>query len=428
MARRSVDTATVGFGRTAGRGVAVPENSQSSAAESEARESEPEFSRRAFLRAGMALPVLALPFVAACGGGNGSSGPHSQPATTRPVSPLPTTGVSPTTAEARGPLGSGQPVTFAFAGDTHFVGQWDTEGGANYTGVPVLAEQLKADPTRVLAPIAPLLSSADLAMVNLETAITDRGEPVAGKAYHFRSPAESFVALKAAGVDVVTMANNHALDYGPVGMADTFDAIVSSEVPVVGIGHNAGEAYRPHLTVINGQRIGVFGAVDWLEPGLVSQWTATDNQPGLAFSIDRAPLLAAVRESRPNVDTLIVFLHWGVEDTHCASPEQHSLAQSLVAAGADIIVGSHAHRVFGAGHVGSSLVAYGLGNFVYWREDGESGSSGVLLVRATGRRIDSYSWVPARITHGIPLPETGAAATTDIGVWTERRTCSGLSP
>ena len=265
-------------------------------------------------------------------------------------------------------------------------------------------------------------------MVNLETAITDRGEPVAGKAYHFRSPALSFQALKAAGVNVVGMANNHALDYGPIGMADTFDAIAASGMPVLGIGHDAADAYQPHLTTVNGQRIAIFAATDWLEPALVPHWTATDTQPGLAFCIDPTALLGAVSAVRPQVDTVVVFLHWGIETTHCASPEQEDLAQALIRVGADIIVGSHAHRVFGAGHVGSALVAYGLGNFIYFREDGESGSSGILLVTATGRNVDSYEWVPARIVHGIPRPDTGSAAVTDEQTWIDRRTCSGLTP
>jgi poly-gamma-glutamate synthesis protein (capsule biosynthesis protein) len=277
-----------------------------------------------------------------------------------------------------------------------------------------------------LAPIAPVLKAADLAMVNLETAITERGQPVAGKNFHFRSPAESFVALKAAGVDVVNMANNHALDYGPVGMDDTFAAIASSKLPVVGIGHNASEAYRPYRTVIKGQRIAIFGALDWLEPALVTQWSATDTQPGLAFSIDRTRLLAAVAEVRPDVDTLVTFLHWGIEETHCSSPEQQTLAHALLGAGADIVVGSHAHRVFGAGRIGTSLVAYGLGNFVYWREDGESGRSGVLLVEATGQQVDTYSWIPARITHGVAVPQLGGAAAVDLAEWEKRRNCSGL--
>jgi poly-gamma-glutamate synthesis protein (capsule biosynthesis protein) len=292
----------------------------------------------------------------------------------------------------------------------------------------LLADQLEADPVDVLAPVTPVLSGADLAMVNLETAITERGEPVPGKSFHFRSPAASFAALRAAGVDVVNMANNHALDYGPVGMQDTFDAIASSKFPVVGIGHNASEAYRPYRTVIKGQRIAVLGALDWLEPALVPGWSATETQAGVAFSIDRTRLLAVARAVRPEVDTLVVFLHWGTEETHCASAEQQDLAQSLLAAGADMVVGSHAHRVFGAGRVGASLVAYGLGNFVYWREDGESGRSGVLLVKATGRQVEEYSWVPARIRHGIPVPETGGAAATDVAQWEQRRSCSGLSP
>jgi poly-gamma-glutamate synthesis protein (capsule biosynthesis protein) len=335
---------------------------------------------------------------------------------------------SPVAADARGPRGNGQPVTFAFAGDVQFPDVQDEDAGAVSTGVPVLADQLKADPRGVLAPVAPVLSSADLAMVNLETAITDRGTPVAGKNYHFRSPASTFTALKAAGVDVVNMANNHALDYGPVGMQDTFAAIAASKMPVVGIGHNAAEAYRPSETVIKGQRIAILSALAWIEPGLVDEWSATETQPGVAFSIDRTRLVAAVEAARPHVDTLVVFLHWGTEETYCASPEQEDLAHALIAAGADIVVGSHAHRVFGAGHVGDAFVDYGMGNFVYFREDGESGRSGVLLVTATGRHVDSYSWVPARITHGIPVPLSGDAGAADVAEWQRRRTCSGLAP
>ena len=319
-------------------------------------------------------------------------------------------------------------VTFAFAGDAQFPDIQDTDPGVTSTGLPVLADQLRANPHGVLDAIAPVLSGADIAMVNLETAVTDRGDPVPGKNYHFRSPAASFEALRAAGVDVVNMANNHALDYGPVGMDDTFAAIASSKLPVVGIGHNAAEAYRPYRTTVHGQRIAIFSATDWVEPALVSQWSATDTQPGLAFSIDRTRLVDGIRAVRPDVDTVVAFLHWGTEETYCASPEQEDLAHALIDAGADIVVGSHAHRVFGAGHLGNAFVAYGLGNFVYFREDGESGRSGVLLVTAKGRNVEKYSWVPARITHGLPIPETGDAAAADVKEWENRRVCSGLSP
>ncbi|HET7524070.1 MAG TPA: CapA family protein [Acidimicrobiales bacterium] len=378
----------------------------------------PEFTRREMLMAGLGLSALALPLAGGC------SGDATPARRAGPTAAGSTSSSAPATTARRG----GGSVTFAFAGDTHFVDHWDTEGGASYAGVPTLAAQLRADPGHVLAPVAPVFARADLVMVNLETAITDHGEPVPGKAFHFRSPALSFDALKAAGVDVVGMANNHALDYGPAGLSDTFDAMAASGMPVLGLGRDATDAFRPHLTSINDQRIAIFAATDWLEPALVSQWAATDTRPGLAFCIDPSRLVSAVRSVRSQVDTVVAFLHWGTETTHCASPEQHTLAQALIAAGADIIVGSHAHRVFGAGHVGDALVAYGLGNFVYFREDGESGSSGILLVTATGRHVDSYEWVPARIVHGIPRPETGAAASSDESVWAGRRACSGLAP
>ncbi len=102
-----------------------------------------------------------------------------------------------------------QPVVLAFGGDVHFEG--------------VLRSLLAANPSTVLAPIAPVLESADLAMVNLETAITERGTPQP-KQYTFRAPASAFTALAAGGVDVTTMANNHGMDFGEVGFNDSLNA------------------------------------------------------------------------------------------------------------------------------------------------------------------------------------------------------------
>ena len=319
-------------------------------------------------------------------------------------------------------------MTFAFAGDVNFPEVWDTEDGPP-PSAPPLAERVRADPDHVLDAITPTLSDADLTMVNVETAITDGGEAVAGKNYHFRSPAATFTALKAAGVDVVNMANNHSLDYGPGGMQDTFAAIAAAKLPVTGLGHDAGEAYRPYRTTIKGQRIAILSASDWLEPELVPSWSATDTQAGHRV-LDRPhpPARRGRARCAPRSTRLVVFLHWGTEETWCASGEQQDLATALLGAGADIIVGSHAHRVFGAGKVGPALVAYGMGNFVYWREDGESGRSGVLKVTATGREVDDYSWVPGPHHERCARPQTGSAADADLAEWDARRGCSGLNP
>jgi len=280
--------------------------------------------RRRYVLAGIASVLIVVTAIAVSRLDEGDEERASvgAPGTTAMTTTSPSTTIgAPATETPRGPRGSGNAVTFAFAGDVNFPEEWDTEDGPP-PDAPPLAERVRNDPKHVLDPIAPVLSDADLTMVNVETAITDGGEQVAGKNYHFRSPPQTFEALKAAGVDVVNMANNHSLDYGPTGLQDTFSAIDAAKLPVTGLGHDANEAFAPYRTTIKGQRIAILSASDWLEPALIPSWSATDTQPGIAFSIDRTRLLDEVAKARPEVDTLVVFLHWGTEETWCASGEQ----------------------------------------------------------------------------------------------------------
>jgi hypothetical protein len=322
----------------------------------------------------------------------------------------------PTTTTTRPRRGSGQPVTFVFGGDVHF------EGG--------LRSKLDSDPAGLLAPIAPELSAADIAMVNVETAITEGGSP-SPKEYNFRAPASAFEALRVGGVDVITIANNHSVDYGPDGLADTLAAKAGTPIGVVGIGANAAEAYAPWRRDVKGQRIAVFGVSDVIDDHLIASWTASDTQPGIASSKDvsQARLVDSVRAARADSDTIVVYLHWGPEGINCPSQRQKDLARALVDAGADIVVGSHAHRVMSAGRLGSALVDYGLGNFVFYNESGDSGVTGVLTVTATGRDIDAYAWKPARIQGGVPRLVSGDAAAQDLANFNDRRTsCTDLLP
>jgi poly-gamma-glutamate synthesis protein (capsule biosynthesis protein) len=365
--------------------------------------------RRIVVLVVVGLAVIAAAFgIAAATDGDGSdttASPSSRAAS------VPSTRA--TTTTTRGRRGSGQPVTFAFGGDVHFEGS--------------LRSKLDANAAGMLGPIAPELQAADVAMVNLETAITQRGSPEP-KQYNFRAPATAFTALQSAGVDVVTMANNHGVDYGPEGLADTLAAKAGTPVGVVGIGANATEAYAPWTREIKGQRISVIGASDVIDNALIPRWTATDTQGGIASAkgADQARLIAAVQAARPNADTLVVYVHWGEEGATCPTPRQQELAQALVAAGADIVVGSHAHRVLTAGRLGTALVDYGLGNFVFYNESGLSGVTGVLTVTATGRDVDTYAWKPARIRGGIPVLLTDPSA--DLAGFDSRRTCTNLTP
>ncbi|MEM8925922.1 MAG: CapA family protein [Actinomycetota bacterium] len=318
----------------------------------------------------------------------------------------PTTTMAPTTTQP--PAG---PVTFAFGGDVHFEG--------------ILATALADEPLTMLEPVGAMMADADIAMINLETAITERGSPSA-KQFNFRAPPAAFDALEAAGIDVVSMANNHGLDFGLDGLEDSLLHAADAGFPVVGIGRNAAEAYAPWSTEVNGQRIAVIGATQVLDSSLIASWTATDDQPGLASAKEVDTLVAAVADARATHDTVVVMLHWGIEGQTCPAPRQLELADSLVAAGADLIVGGHAHRVQGGGIKDGAVIHYGLGNFVFYTPGGPGTTSGVLRVTMTGRTIDDYEWVPARLRNGVATRLEGDEATVALTAWNDLRTCTDL--
>jgi hypothetical protein len=360
------------------------------------------------------LTVAALVLLSACGGDDPGQA-TSATRTTAAVEATPTTARPSTTAPRRAGATrepTGEPVTIAFGGDVHFEG--------------AVAARLAADPATTLGPIARVLRRADLAVVNLETAITERGTP-APKDFTFRAPPSALTALEEAGVDVATMANNHGQDFGVVGLRDSLAAARAAGFPVVGVGRDAEEAYRAHLVTVNGQRIAVIGATQVLDSNLAAAWTAGDDKPGMASAYEEERLLAAVRAARQAADTVVVDLHWGRELVGCPIDRQRALAPKLVAAGADVVVGSHAHILLGGGYLRGAYIHYGLGNFVFYSRGGQTAQSGVLLLTTQGRAITASRWVPAVISGGIPIPLEGAAATRAVDAWRSLRRCTGLS-
>jgi poly-gamma-glutamate synthesis protein (capsule biosynthesis protein) len=259
--------------------------------------------------------------------------------------------------------------------------------------------------------------------------ITERGTP-GPKEYTFRAPVSAFEALRAGHVDVVTMANNHGVDYGPEGLADTLAARDATGFPVVGLGRDAAEAYAPWRTEIKGQRVAVFGASEVIDNFARESWRATDTQAGMASAYPEAVdlLLEQVRAARADSDTIVVYLHFGRELESCPNDRQKALVQRLTEAGADLVVGSHAHRLQGGGRYGEAFADYGLGNFVFYNDTGAAAQTGVLLVTATGRRVDGYEWRPARVRGGVPVLLQGPEADQAVAEWDALRGCTDLTP
>lgn len=322
--------------------------------------------------------------------------------------PQPTASATPASTPSPTRLIPSTPITLAFGGDTHADGRSRT--ALTRSG---------------LDDIAPVLRDADLTMVNLETAITTRGT-AAHKEFTFRAPPILLTRLLAAGVDVVTAANNHGRDYGQVGLDDTLAAEKATGMPIIGIGANAREAFAPFRATVRGVRVAVLGATQVLDAELASSWTATDSHPGLASAQDPTRLLAAVRAARTTSDLVVVYLHWGTELVTCPTARQRALADALEEAGADLIVGSHAHRLLGAGRHGNAYVDYGLGNFIFSTGGGPGATTGVLKLTVAARKVVKEQWIPAVISGGVPHPVHGAQAARQVASWHALRECTDL--
>jgi poly-gamma-glutamate synthesis protein (capsule biosynthesis protein) len=290
---------------------------------------------------------------------------------------------------------------------------------------------LLTDPQTAFGPIAAVLSDADVTAVNLETAVTSRGSPQP-KRFHFQAPPSAFEAVRAAGIDMVTLANNHILDYGRVGLTDTLAAARAAGFPTVGAGADARAAWAPWITTVRGTRIAYLGVSDVQE--LSAGWIATPNRSGEAIANNLRRTLDAVTAARQHADVVVVFMHWGTEGDACPDGSQRGLASQLSKAGATIIIGSHVHTLQASGWLGNTFVAYGMGNFL-WYIPSWSTETGVLRLTlnvtptgALSSRPLTARLFPAVVSGtGQPVVQTGSKAKSILRRYASLRACAHLT-
>ena len=304
-----------------------------------------------------------------------------------------------------------QDVVLAFGGDVHFTGQ--------------VARQLNP---RGLATFPMLFKDADISMVNLETSLGQHGKPEIKK-FTFRTSTRAVSALAKRGIDVVTMANNHGMDYGRPGLADTLNFRKKSPIPILGVGVHVWDALKPWRVHVKGQKFAFFSFVGLdLEDQTMFSWPASSQRDGmLTWRDHRRLILDAIRSAKVHGETVVVYVHWGTERMECPNAQQTDIANSLVDAGADIIVGAHPHVLQGVGFVGSSLVSYSLGNFVWY--SGAGTSTAVLRVTVRDGKPFSYHMSPAVYgADGVPHLVRGTKK-KEIAQLIETRTqCARLKP
>jgi poly-gamma-glutamate synthesis protein (capsule biosynthesis protein) len=159
-------------------------------------------------------------------------------------------------------------------------------------------------------------------------------------------------------------------------------------------------------------------------------WSADEDSPGIAAA--RHPrardTAAAVRREARRSDVVVVYLHWGDEGARCPDAKQRTMARSLVAAGADVVVGAHAHVLQGAGWLRDSYVSYGLGNFL-WYHNYRGEDTGVLHVRIKDGQVVGDRWTPARagVDGTVPRPLVGPEKAAAVASWESLRDCTNLA-
>lgn len=274
-------------------------------------------------------------------------------------------------------------TTILFAGDVLFANAF--KAGYDANGIEgVISAELLAE-----------LTEADIFMVNQEFPFGETGTPMADKQYTFQCSPSYVTALQEMGVDIVSLANNHVLDYGKESLRETFETLEKAGILYTGAGETAERASAVQMLQVNGRTYG-FLAVSRVVP--TGDWKVENSAPGVFSCYDTAGLLEVVTEASKECDFLAVYPHWGVE--HAAYPQEYQtqIAEQCLAAGADIVAGSHTHCLQGAAYIEGKPVFYSLGNFVFGQNIDRSA---LLKVTIAPDGTTAYQYLPVYAAGGV---------------------------
>lgn len=305
-------------------------------------------------------------------------------------------------------------VTLAFAGDVMLPEQYLAAYDAS--GIQAIA-----DPEMLAK-----MQEADLFMLNEEFPFSLRGEPMADKQFTFRTDPAYVKIFQDLGADAVTVANNHALDFGKDAFCDTLDALAQAGIACVGGGYDLTEASAPLVRTIGEQSFAIFAATR-VSPSY--DWYATDSQAGIFQTYDPSRLNEAIKEADALYDHVIVFLHWGIEKNETPEEYQRTLARGYIDAGADLVLGCHPHVLQGFEYYKDVPIAYSLGNYLFGNRSGETLLLNAIFSSEGNLRLQL---VPCQRVNGILTPIQDPAGLyqhlTDLSFHAEISESGILSP
>jgi len=294
------------------------------------------------------------------------------------------------------PAAPRRPVSIACGGDV--MGAWGVDAAIRSRGADYVMKEIK----RVLKP-------ADVPFLNAESPFSNAGSPQTWKDVYFRGNPALVPAMARAGVDVVTMANNHCLDYKAPALLDSIRRFNKVGIKVVGAGRNATEAWRFRYVTRNGVRIGFMGWTDVMPPGFAATAASAGAAVGPPWS-STARVRKAIRAASRKADVIVVAFHWGVEGTHYPIGQQIQEAHAAIDAGADLVMSHHPHWLQGIERYHGGMIMYSFGDLVF-PPLSRAAAETVIMTSTVNER-----WITATITpylldgNGVPHRATGGTA------------------
>ncbi len=228
-----------------------------------------------------------------------------------------------------------------------------------------------------------VMRESDFMVANSEFTVSNRGAKTPGKYYTFRAKPERLKIYGDMGVDLVTLANNHVYDFGPLAFNDMLESFKAIKMPYVGAGKNLDEAKKPYyLDLPNGERVAFVNATR-AEKGGIDTPGATATTGGVLLCYDTTEFIKTIKEAKSKSDYVVAIVHWGTELSHRLEQVQKTTAKDYLKAGADIIVGGHAHALQGIDYNGGKPIIYNLGDFIF---NNGTEDTGILQIKflATG--------------------------------------------
>ncbi len=282
-------------------------------------------------------------------------------------------------------LPDNEEITMLFAGDILF--------DDNYTPMVVLRNRGKGILGSFSDATVEEMRGADIFVINNEFPYSDRGTPLPNKNFTFRAKPETVTFLDDIGVDMVTLANNHAFDFGEEALLDTFTILNNDEMPYAGAGENISEAVKEMVFRNGDQSIAVLSATQIERMPNPDTRGATEERSGVFRCLDDTRLVERVKEVSELYDIVVVYVHWGTESTTVLDYRQVDSAKRLADAGADLIIGDHPHILQSIDIVGGCPVIYSLGN--YWFNSSAQDSCLVKATLSEGK-VTAWQFIPAR--------------------------------